>query len=130
MYKTGFQTIAEWIIKTDTFLSHEELLSLVFKASKTKWFPEVKNILWNLITKSSNWKLFENVSFSQAFKNISSQEQKFLDSVVDLILTGKENFENEIDDAESDFWNELSDLLCDLLTNFEILLFQNIEQAK
>jgi len=43
------------------------------------------------------------VSFSQAFKNISSQEQKFLDSVVDLILTGKENFENEIDDAESDF---------------------------
>jgi len=45
MYKTGFQTIAEWIIKTDTFLSHEELLSLVFKASKTKWFPEVKNIL-------------------------------------------------------------------------------------
>ena len=130
MYEVGFKVLAEWVLKADKFLNHDKLWDLLFTAAKTKWFFAAKNIMWNLITKSSNVRIFENMKFAQAFKNISEREQKFLDSVVEILLQSKETFESELMDTESEFWDNISDLANDLLSNFEILIFQDIERAE
>lgn len=130
IYKNWFQTVEDWILKTDKFLQHEGLLELVFTAANTKWFLQAKNIMSKAINKSSNAKIFLSASFSQAFQNISETEQRFLDSVAEFILTNQSKFEQEIGDPESDFCKELADLACDLCANFEVLLFQDIEKAQ
>jgi hypothetical protein len=114
IYKNGFKTVEEWILKTDKFLQHESLLEIVFTAANTKWFVQAKNIMSSAITKSSNAKIFLSASFNQAFQNISEGEQRFLDSVAEFILSNQIKFEQEISDPDSELCKELADLACDL----------------
>jgi hypothetical protein len=114
IYKHGFKTVEEWILKTDKFLQHESLLEIVFTAANTKWFVQAKNIMSSAITKSSNAKIFLSASFNQAFQNISEGEQRFLDSVAEFILSNQTKFEQEISDPDSELCKELADLACDL----------------
>lgn len=130
VYQQSFDVLAEWVIKTDAFLAHERLVEIIFTAAKSKWYSAAKKVLYNAITNSNNVKIFSQASFKQAFKTISAKEQQFLDSVWELVVEGKSAFEAEIDDPESEFCDEMSDLACELLINFQIVLFQDITKAQ
>lgn len=149
--KATFKTLEEWIIKSDKFYSHEEIQSIIFNALNSKWFVEVKSILSTVIIKSQNAKLFLNANldailddidliiqqrnqqlpadFVPKFKTIQPNEQRFLDSLVNFIIDSKENFKAEIDDIESEFCSNISDLTIDLFQNFEVLIYEDSERA-
>jgi len=129
LYEHSFKSIEEWIIKSDTFYTNEKLLELVFNFSETKWYKQVIAIMAQAIVKSSNNKLFLNVSFSQAFQAIKPEEQRFLDSVLNYVLKSKSTFEEQLGDPESEFCKEISDLACLLLENFEIILFHDDQKS-
>lgn len=130
VYEICFEVAAEWVIKTDVFLSHDGLVDIVFQAARSKYFSKAKKILINAITNSNNCRGFLEAKFEQAFKNISDREQKFLDSVVELLIEGVENFQNNLSELEDEFSDDYSDLTNELLTNFQILFFQDLEKAQ
>jgi hypothetical protein len=130
IYELCFKTIETWTIKSDRIYNNEQILEIVFNAAKTqKWFKWAKDIMSQAICCSSNTKLFFNVQFKEAFNQISPQEKKFLDSVLDFILQGKDKFEAELEDLESEYCKEISELASDLIQNFEILLFDSPEKT-
>lgn len=125
----AFKTIEEWVIKSDKFYSHEGIFELLFNAVKSKWFKQVKDIMVQVITKSSNTKLFMNVKYEEAFKSIQPEERKFLELVKEFIFACKDDFEADLTNPDSEFCKEIADLTWELLSNFEILLLEEAEQA-
>ena len=106
----AFKTIEEWVIKSDKFYSHEGIFELLFNAVKSKWFKQVKDIMVQVITKSSNTKLFMNVKYEEAFKSIQPEERKFLELVKEFIFACKDDFEADLTNPDSEFCKEIADL--------------------
>ena len=147
--KATFKMLEEWIITSDMFYKHEEIQSLIFNALDSKWFQDVKEIVSTVITKSPNANLFQNANLDAILKDINlivqqriqgltstlklntiqANEQRFLDSLVDFILKSKQNFLSEIEDIESEFWSNFSDLAIELFQIFDVLIFEDSERA-
>lgn len=130
VYELAFKSIEEWIIKTEKFISHEKIQEIVFSAFKSEWFLQVVQILSQVITKSPYAKLFQNVSYESAFKTILPEDLRFLQSVSQLLIDSTDQFKEEMENPYSDFCKEISELAYDLLSNFEIILFENNEITK